>query len=104
MIGFIAGVLAGISVGLATVDAATPDNLKVLLGIAAAGYAGTDFIENVFSKVIPTVSGAQRSLARASQTLPRDLSLPGPVSRRRAQALLSPVPSLSGQRTMSLAK
>jgi hypothetical protein len=43
-IGFIAGVIAGLSVGLATIGGSNGD-VKVLLGIAAAGYAGTDFIE-----------------------------------------------------------
>jgi predicted chitinase len=59
MIGFIAGVLAG--VGL--MAAATPDlktmmgnlDLKTLLGVAAAGYAGADFIENAFTRLIPGI-------------------------------------------------
>jgi hypothetical protein len=53
MIGFIAGILAGIGIGLDQVDLATTSNLKVLLGIAAAGYAGTDFIESALSTIMP---------------------------------------------------
>src|ERR1700731_1963808 len=53
MIGFIAGILAGIGIGLDQVDLATTTNLKVLLGIAAAGYAGTDFIESALSTIMP---------------------------------------------------
>src|SRR5690242_15550599 len=52
MIGFIAGVIAGLALGLDTL--ATADtNMKLLLGIAAAGYAGTDFIEGAFAQLVP---------------------------------------------------
>src|SRR5581483_10483592 len=53
MIGFVAGVLAGLAIGLKSVMEVDADNLKTLLGIAAAGYAGADFIENAMSIVIP---------------------------------------------------
>jgi len=56
MIGFIAGVLAGITIGLDTLLAIDVKNLKVLMGIAVAGYAGADFIENALSIVIPSSS------------------------------------------------
>ena len=72
MIGFIAGVLAGISLGL--------DNLKniadmqILLAIAAAGYTGVDFIENMFSHLIPGLgkdqSPSQDQSAQSSQSPP----------------------------------
>jgi predicted chitinase len=52
MIGFIAGVLAGIPL-LKTLTGITPDDITVLLGIAAAGYAGADFIENAFTRLLP---------------------------------------------------
>jgi len=61
MIGFIAGILAGLAIGLDTL--AHPD-FKVLIGIAAAGYAGADFIENSLSIIIPAggkTSDAQQS-------------------------------------------
>lgn len=53
MIGFIAGILAGIAIGLGNFTKINLGDIKVLLGIAAAGYAGADFIENTFSIVIP---------------------------------------------------
>jgi len=53
MIGFIAGVLAGLSIGLGSLMKINLGDLKILLGIAAAGYAGADFIENTFSIIIP---------------------------------------------------
>jgi hypothetical protein len=58
MIGFIAGILAGISIGAlgGNIEASDP---RFLLGIAAAGYMGTDFIENAFSKIIPRMSALQ---------------------------------------------
>ena len=51
MIGFIAGVLAGIAMGLENLVKIT--DMQILLGIAAAGYTGVDFIENMFSHLIP---------------------------------------------------
>jgi predicted chitinase len=53
MIGFIAGMLAGLGVGLDSFLKFDPSNLKPLLGLAAAGYAGADFIENSMSLVLP---------------------------------------------------
>jgi predicted chitinase len=53
MIGFIAGVLAGLALGLTSLMKVNPGDLKILLGIAAAGYAGADFIENSLSIIIP---------------------------------------------------
>jgi hypothetical protein len=45
MIGFIAGLAAAFIIGLKQVSAATTSDFQVLLGLAAAGYAGTDAIE-----------------------------------------------------------
>src|SRR5438876_2150264 len=55
MIGFTAGVLAGIGIGLDQVIAVDATHMKTLLGIAAAGYAGADFIENAFTRLIPGI-------------------------------------------------
>jgi hypothetical protein len=49
MIGFIAGVAAGLALGLGKILKA-PDDFQMLLGLAAAGYAGTDFIEAFASR------------------------------------------------------
>src|ERR1700722_2629608 len=56
MIGFVAGVLAGIVIGLEKLLKIDVTNLKLLLGIAVAGYAGADFIENSISIVIPNAN------------------------------------------------
>ena len=61
MIGFIAGVLAGIALNLENIITVDPGNWKLLLGIAGSGYIGADFIENTMSVVIP---GAKISAAR----------------------------------------
>jgi hypothetical protein len=58
MIGFIAGVLAGIVIlinGLAQPDKIDP---KTLLAVIAAGYTGTDFIENMFTNLLPRLGSA----------------------------------------------
>jgi len=61
MIGFIAGVLAGIGIGLDQVIAVDATHIKTLLGIAAAGYAGADFIENAFTRLIPGIGAPQQA-------------------------------------------
>jgi hypothetical protein len=48
-IGFIAGVIAGLSLGVSKI-LKTPDDFQLLLGIAAAGYTGTDFVEAFASR------------------------------------------------------
>jgi predicted chitinase len=58
MVGFIAGVLAGLGLGVETLNAAGPINPKILLGIIVAGYAGTDFIENAFARIIPGLASS----------------------------------------------
>lgn len=44
-IGFIAGVVTGISLGLKKLASFDPDNIDLLIGLAAAGYAGADVVE-----------------------------------------------------------
>ena len=66
MIGFVAGVLAGFAMSLPAVIVDGAIQIKILLGIAAAGYAGTDFIENSLSIFIPnkpagTAAGVQQN-------------------------------------------
>jgi len=74
MIGFIPGVLAGIGVGLdniINIKPTAPGNtidIKVLLGLAAAGYAGADFIENAFTRLIPGIGGQQQQQTAGSAT------------------------------------
>lgn len=76
MIGFIAGVLAGIALNLQNIVAITPDNWKLLLGIAASGYVGADFIENTMSVVIP---GTRRAPARPAPAPARPPPSPPPA-------------------------
>ena len=49
-IGFIAGCLAGLSQGITTIDMSASG---IALALLAAGYAGTDFIEGIFEKLLP---------------------------------------------------
>jgi hypothetical protein len=53
MIGFTAGILAGLAIGLQKLATIDPNDPKMLLAIIAAGYAGTDFIENAFTNLVP---------------------------------------------------
>jgi len=76
MIGFIAGVLAGIALNLETIITVDPSNWKLLVGIAGSGYIGADFIENSMSVVIP---GTKLTQAKAP---PPVAPLPPRVSRK----------------------
>ena len=58
MIGFVAGIVAGLVIGLSNLTKINLADMKVLLGIAASGYAGADFIENAFSIIIPNAQTA----------------------------------------------
>src|SRR5271167_2360983 len=62
MIGFIAGVIAGIALNLENIITVDPSNWKLLLGFAGSGYIGADFIENTMSVVIP---GTRRAAPKA---------------------------------------
>jgi hypothetical protein len=53
MIGFTAGILAGLAIGLGKFAKIDPNDPKLLLAVIAAGYAGTDFIENAFTNLVP---------------------------------------------------
>src|SRR5271166_1916219 len=80
MIGFIAGILAGIALNLENVITVDPSNWKLLLGIAGSGYVGADFIENTMSVVIP---GTRRAETKAPPP-------PAPVPPR--PAIVPPAP------------
>src|SRR5271155_4952702 len=80
MVGFIAGILAGIALDLENIITVDPSNWKLLLGIAGSGYVGADFIENTMSVVIP---GTRRAETRAP---------PSPVSVSPRPAIVPPAP------------
>lgn len=69
MIGFTAGVLAGLVIGVDKLLTIT--DVKVLLGIAASGYAGADFIENSLSIIIPATDASSATRGYADTTLPQ---------------------------------
>lgn len=50
MVGFAAGALASLSIGVPNGDTITP---QTILGFLAAGYAGTDFIEAFVKQKLP---------------------------------------------------
>jgi putative chitinase len=50
-IGFIAGVIATLFLGAGKLLKVNPDNMTLMLGIAAAGYSGSDFIEAFASRI-----------------------------------------------------
>jgi predicted chitinase len=75
MIGFIVGVLAGIGIGINAIAHVTSSDISVLLGIAVAGYAGVDFIENAFTRIIPGL-GALQGGAPAGRLVPTPPAVP----------------------------
>ena len=71
-VGFIAGIAGGIGIGLKELSLVTLDNLDILMGIAAVGYAGTDAIEGFVLRLKGSSSPASGTLPApsASVTLP----------------------------------
>lgn len=76
IIGFLAGVGAAFAIGLDKLIHIETGDIQLLLGIAASGYAGTDFIEGFISKYLPGnapapadtgPAGGRASLATANQ-------------------------------------
>jgi putative chitinase len=61
MIGFIAGVAAGLAMFDKIFGPNATITVELLLGLVAAGYAGADFIETTASKLIPGLGGSQGS-------------------------------------------
>ncbi len=45
VVGFVAGMVAALSLGVSKLIPVNLDNIELLLGLAAAGYGGTDFLE-----------------------------------------------------------
>jgi hypothetical protein len=80
MIGFLAGLAATLAMGIDKLLFINPSNIDVLLGIAAAGYVGTDFIEGFMSRFAPT---RKPSTTAAKQTE----STPEPTAGRQPQVL-----------------
>src|SRR5260370_42026051 len=101
MMVFIGGIVAGTGMALNKIIKFAPASpggaidIKVLLGIAAAGYAGADFIENAFTRLIPglgtTPPASQGAGAGAGAAVPApgppgsgallaDTQLPGPAA------------------------
>ncbi len=65
-IGFVAGALA---ILIMDVDISAISKEQIL-GLAAAGYAGADFVEGIISKVIPPASGNANASNLATSTPP----------------------------------
>lgn len=56
ILGFVTGMAAAVSIGLNKLMPVRLDNTELLLGLAAAGYAGTDFLE-AFGRNLASRSG-----------------------------------------------
>lgn len=98
MIGFTAGILAGLAIGLQKFAKIDPGDSKMLLAVSAAGYAGTDFIENAFTNLVP------RSV-RLPQFRPRDEPKPAPEAPPKKRLATGPVhPSTRTARVAAVPK
>jgi putative chitinase len=72
-IGFVAGVVAAIALGLDKIANIALGDLQILLGIAAAGYAGTDVIEAFLARLPQagsTGAGATDAAKRSQRAAP----------------------------------
>ena len=55
--GFVAGIAAGFALGLDQIIGITKTDVSLLMGLAAAGYAGADAIEAFTSRIVTPVKG-----------------------------------------------
>lgn len=70
IVGFVAGMAAAVSIGLGNLMPVRLDNPQILVGLAAAGYAGTDFLE-AFARNLARRSGLPDTMsARITKPLP----------------------------------
>jgi hypothetical protein len=83
IVGFIAGVIAGIVANIIGADAVI--DVKALLGIAAAGYAGTDFIEAMAPSIVANTD-AKSSMSPAPAAAP-------PAAKSPLSAILVSAPA-----------
>ena len=90
MIGFTAGILAGLAIGLEKFAKIDPNDPKSLLAIIAAGYAGTDFIENAFTNLFPKI--------RTPPQIPSGAEVSRPPPSGPSKKYLKPVPVPSRER------
>lgn len=58
LIGFLAGILAWLAASNAIMEKDFFSSKQIMMGIIAAGYSGTDFIEGIMSKFLPKNSGS----------------------------------------------
>ena len=86
MIGFTAGLSAGFAMGLDKFAKIDPTDPKLLLALVAAGYAGTDFIENVFTNLIPKIGTPPQLRAAGAASHPANR---GPFKRNLKSVPLS---------------
>jgi predicted chitinase len=100
MIGFIAGVLAGIALNLETIITVDPGNWKLLVGIAGSGYIGADFIENAMSVVIPGTRPTQAKKAPPPAVGPPTAAPLPPRVWRKARP---PAPQTEGAKALTAA-
>ena len=85
IIGFVAGALAALIMGVDT----TGFDTAQILGLAATGYAGTDFIEGIISKVTPTGTTPAPTAAGGG-------TVNQPVPQAAVQPALAPVDDYLG--------
>jgi hypothetical protein len=83
MIGFLAGIAAGLALGLKRILAIGDGDIDLLLGIAAAGYAGTDFIEAFLSGAGSriTAPAGTPAITPKQQTQPSAAAVVSPISK-----------------------
>lgn len=93
IIGFIAGVLAALAIGLDKLTSAAGATVEILLGLAAAGYAGADFIEGFMSKS-PAITGGAGTTTSTSTTGSTPAVVP-PQQTDQAERLIMQTSQLS---------
>jgi putative chitinase len=100
MIGAVAGIIAGFGLGLKVLLDTLASDQKVLLALAASGYAGADFIENAMTTFLPSTGGSTKTPTDGDTTAKKPVSPdPGPPPtaasvRQTSQSALAVVSSM----------
>ena len=95
--------IGGVAGALAAIMALRPDTniaTETLLGLAAAGYSGADFIEGFIARYLPVGGAPAPPPAAAAVPLrgpPAPLPAPGPLTAlAQGPAVVTPLPAIAG--------
>jgi hypothetical protein len=83
IVGFVAGMVAAVSLGLSKLIPVNLDNSSLMLGLAAAGYGGTDFLDAFARKMTGAAPAQPRVQLVAPPAEPSPAGAPAAATQAR---------------------